>query len=58
MIFRLGELFCGPGGIATGALNAKIENDEVKVNILHSGVGGISESGCLIVTIPFFSGCL
>ena len=28
MIFRLGELFCGPGGIAVGAANAKIENNE------------------------------
>ena len=24
-VFRLGELFCGPGGIAHGAMNAKIE---------------------------------
>lgn len=31
MIFRLGELFCGPGGIATGALNAKIENDNFAI---------------------------
>ncbi|UYO36261.1 DNA cytosine methyltransferase [Bacillus zhangzhouensis] len=26
MIFRLGELFCGPGGIAWGAINASIED--------------------------------
>ncbi len=26
MIFRLGELFCGPGGIAWGATNANIED--------------------------------
>ena len=24
-VFRLGELFCGPGGLAYGAANAKIE---------------------------------
>ena len=24
MIFKLGELFCGPGGIAKGALSADI----------------------------------
>ena len=24
-IYRLGELFCGPGGIACGATNARIE---------------------------------
>ena len=29
--FRLGELFCGPGGIAYGATNAKIENDEFSI---------------------------
>ena len=26
MIFKLGELFCGPGGIAWGATNAQIDN--------------------------------
>ena len=26
MIFRLGELFCGPGGIAHGATTANINN--------------------------------
>ena len=30
---------------------AKIENDEVKVNILHSGVGGISESD--VPSLPY-----
>lgn len=28
MIFKLGELFCGPGGIAKGALSADIHNPE------------------------------
>ena len=31
MIFRLGELFCGPGGIAFGATNAKIENENYRI---------------------------
>jgi DNA (cytosine-5)-methyltransferase 1 len=26
--FRLGELFCGPGGLALGALNAKVKNKD------------------------------
>lgn len=30
-IFRLGELFCGPGGLAWGAMNAKIENPDFKI---------------------------
>lgn len=29
--FRLGELFCGPGGLALGATTAKIENSEYKI---------------------------
>lgn len=30
-IFRLGELFCGPGGLAYAAINAKITNPEYKI---------------------------
>lgn len=32
MIFRLGELFCGPGGLAYGTLNAKA----MMVNLQYS----------------------
>jgi DNA (cytosine-5)-methyltransferase 1 len=32
--FRLGELFCGPGGIAYGALSARIEKPEFKIEHL------------------------
>lgn len=31
MIFRLGELFCGPGGLAWGALHADIGNPEYRI---------------------------
>ncbi len=31
MIFRLGELFCGPGGIAIGATSASIEDKSYKI---------------------------
>ncbi len=34
MNFKLGELFCGPGGIAWGAVNAKISNAEYKITHL------------------------
>ena len=30
-IYRLGELFCGPGGLAWGATNADIERDDFKI---------------------------
>lgn len=31
MIYKLGELFCGPGGIAWGAVNADINNPEYRI---------------------------
>lgn len=31
MDFKLGELFCGPGGIALGAMNAKIEDENYRI---------------------------
>lgn len=33
MIFRLGELFCGPGGLAYGATHADIGNDDLKLSM-------------------------
>lgn len=30
-VFKMGELFCGPGGIAWGAIHAAIENDDYKI---------------------------
>lgn len=44
MIFRLGELFCGPGGIAWGAMNATIENSEFK--IVHQWANDYDEATC------------
>ena len=29
--YRLGELFCGPGGIAYGAMTARIENPDFRI---------------------------
>ena len=31
MIFKLGELFCGPGGLAWGATHADIGNPNFKI---------------------------
>ena len=44
MIYRLGELFCGPGGIAWDATNAKIENDDFR--IVHQWANDYDESTC------------
>ena len=44
MEFRLGELFCGPGGLAFGALQAKIENPEYR--IIHQWANDYDRSTC------------
>lgn len=43
-MFRLGELFCGPGGLAWGATNADIGNDEFK--IVHAWANDYDQSTC------------
>ncbi|MCD8283779.1 MAG: DNA cytosine methyltransferase [Opitutae bacterium] len=44
MIFRLGELFCGPGGLAYGAMNARIEN--LNYRIVHQWANDYDLSTC------------
>lgn len=44
MIFKKGELFCGPGGLALGAKKASIINEEYK--IIHEWANDIDESAC------------
>lgn len=43
-IFRLGELFCGPGGIGYGAINATIGNENFK--IVHEWANDYDEDTC------------
>lgn len=45
MKFKLGELFCGPGGIAYGALQAK-SNDK-KFSIVHEWANDYDKDTCL-----------
>lgn len=42
--YRMGELFCGPGGLAFGAINATIENDDYK--IIHAWANDYDEATC------------
>lgn len=42
--FKLGELFCGPGGLAYGATKAKIADDEY--GIIHQWANDYDESTC------------
>ena len=44
MIFRLGELFCGPGGIAWGAMNADIGDPDFR--IIHQWANDYDASTC------------
>ena len=44
MIYRMGELFCGPGGLAWGALNADIGDKNTK--IVHAWANDIDELTC------------
>ena len=44
MIFRLGELFCGPGGIGYAAVTAKIANQDYK--ILHAWANDYDKDTC------------
>lgn len=44
MAFRLGELFCGPGGLAWGAINADIGNPDYK--IVHQWANDYDENTC------------
>ena len=45
MIFRLGELFCGPGGLAWGATHADIGNPDFK--IIHAWANDYDENTCM-----------
>lgn len=43
---KLGELFCGPGGIALGAQNAKFETEEAVYKIKHEWANDFHEDTC------------
>ncbi|MDA3847290.1 MAG: DNA (cytosine-5-)-methyltransferase, partial [Vallitaleaceae bacterium] len=44
MKYRLGELFCGPGGIALGAMSAKIKDN--KHSIVHQWANDYDKDTC------------
>ena len=46
--FRMGELFCGPGGLAWGAAHAHIENPEYR--IVHAWANDFDENTCRTYT--------
>lgn len=42
--YRMGEFFCGPGGLACGALNASIENPSFKIS--HAWANDYDQQTC------------
>lgn len=52
MIYRLGELFCGPGGLAYGAINADIGDKNTK--IIHAWANDIDKTTCQTFAINIF----
>lgn len=46
MRYRLGELFCGPGGLALGAKKAKLQVDGETFQIEHAWATDADESAC------------
>ena len=43
--FRLGELFCGPGGLACGAIRS--QSDDGQFGIEHAWANDYDEDTCL-----------
>ncbi len=46
MEFKLGELFCGPGGIALGASQASVEQDGETFSICHTWANDFDKDSC------------
>lgn len=45
-VYRLGELFCGPGGLALGALNAKATTSDSIYKIKHAWANDYDKDAC------------
>ena len=52
MIYKLGELFCGPGGLAYGAINADIGEKNSK--IVHAWANDIDNTTCQTFALNIF----
>ena len=44
MVFKMGELFCGPGGLAWGAVHADIGNPDFRIE--HAWANDFDASTC------------
>lgn len=46
MKFKLGELFCGPGGLAIGAFAAEVQKGKMKSSIVHGWANDYDKDTC------------
>ena len=46
MIFKLGELFCGPGGLSAGAFKAETINGKKEFKIIHEWSADYDADSC------------
>ena len=46
MIFKMGEMFCGPGGLALGASHACVETQSETFSIEHAWANDFNEDSC------------
>lgn len=44
--FKFGELFCGPGGLALGAVTSKVLSEEKEHRIVHEWATDLDEDSC------------
>jgi len=51
--FLLGELFCGPGGLASGAFDAKLYDDSHKWSIEHCWANDVNLNACRSFALNF-----
>jgi len=55
-VFKLGELFCGPGGIALGAANARVCKDGLEYVIKHQWANDYDGDTCKTYRRNFYNG--
>lgn len=48
--FQFGELFCGPGGLALGAIRAKVKKAGKTFEIQHAWANDYNQDSCLTYT--------
>ena len=46
MNFKIGELFCGPGGLALGAMRSSVEKNGEQYPISHAWANDFDEDSC------------